>query len=375
MGHNPRRTSWISAVIRGLSMQKRYILLPLRPAPLILVALFTVGFRVAFATPLLGMMRLMTIPLAVLLISWFFKYCFAVLDAAIAGEEEPPVLSVEMVNPFNEQRPLAELLLIAFGCTAVVFVRSVAGQPGLILSGALLLAALPATVAVLGISANPFHAASPVALARLIRELGRHYAWLVLAMLALGMGLYGLARLEAPLVLTLALGQLALLFVFALIGGVVHENRLVLGLPIRTREEWRAERELREHGLERKHMLDRSFAQLRLGRTADSWSEIERWIAVHGRGERAHTEFDVLIDSTMKWEPPVVADRLVSVYLDRLLALRDNGRALETLARRLASNPSFRPARPEQSRRLRELAALAGNRALCRELDRRVSPD
>jgi hypothetical protein len=354
---------------------KRYILLPLRPAPLILVALFTAGLRLAVGTPLMGMMRLIGIPLALMLISWFFKYCFVLLDAAIAGEDEPPVLSLEMVHPFNEQRPLAALLLIAAGCMLVVCVRSVAGRPGVILSGAVLLAALPASVAVLGISANPFHAASPVALARLTRELGSHYAWLVLAMLALGAGLYALVRADAPLVLILGMGQLALLFVFALIGGVVHDNRLALGLPIRTREEWRAEQALREHVLERHRMLDRSFAQLRLGRTADSWSEIERWIAVHGRGERAKPEFDALIDSTMKWEPPVVADRLVSDYLDRLLAERDNGRALETLARRLLSNPSFRPARPEQAKRLRELAALAGNRALCRELDRRVSCD
>ncbi|MGB6452604.1 MAG: hypothetical protein WBE92_17785 [Steroidobacteraceae bacterium] len=349
---------------------KRYILLPLRPAPLILVALFTVGLRLAIGTPLMGMMRLMGIPVAVILVSWFFKYCFVLLDAAIAGEDEPPVLSLEMVHPFDEQRPLAELVLIAVGCMIVGFVRSVAGWPGLILSGAVLLAALPASVAVLGISANPFHAASPVALAKLIRELGRHYAWLVLATLALGAGLYALVRADAPLVLTLAMGQLALLFVFALIGGAVHENRLMLGLSIRTREEWRAERELREHVLERRHMLDRSFAQLRLGRTKDSWSEIERWIAIHGRGERGDAEFDALIASTMKWEPPVVTDRLVSDYLDRLLGEQDNGRALETLARRLASHPSFRPARPEQAKRLRELAALAGNRALCRELDR-----
>ncbi len=349
---------------------KRAILLPLQPAPLILVALFAVGFRLAIGTPLMGMMRLMGIPIALMLGSWFFKYCFVLLDAAIAGADEPPVLSIEMVNPFSEQRPLGELLLIGAGCALVLIARSVAGQPGLLLCGAVLLAALPASVAVLGISANPLHAASPVALAKLIRELGRHYAWLVLAMLAVGGGLYGLVRIDTPLVLTLAIGELALLFVFALIGGAVHENRFALGLSIRTREEWRGEQALREHASERQRMLDRSFAQLRLGRTADSWGEIERWVAIHGRGERADPEFDALIDSTMRWEPPVVTDRLVSDYLDRLLARQDNGRALKTLARRLASHPSFRPARPEQATRLRELAALSGDRALCRALDR-----
>ncbi len=341
---------------------KRAVLLPLQAAPLILVALFSVGLRFAIGGGLLG------IPLVVMLVSWFFKYGFAVLDSAVAGEPEPPVLSVEMVNPFNEQRPLAELALIVAGCLLVMLARSVAGAPGMFLTGAVLLASLPATVAVLCLAPNPLQAASPIALARLIRGLGRHYTWLVLATLGLGAGLY-LLTLHAALVLTLALGQLAFLFVFALIGGVVHENRLALGIVTLTREERRAERELREHVSERKQMLDRSFAQLRLGRSADSWTEIERWVASHCHGERADSEFDALIESTMKWEPPVVADRLVSEYLGRLLAGRDNGRALETLERRLAGNPRFRPAPQEQARRLRELAALAGKRALCRQLD------
>ncbi len=342
---------------------KSFLLLPLRPAPLILVALFTAGLRIAVA------LRFMGIPLAAILVSWFFKYCFVLLDSAVAGEEEPPVLSLEMVNPIDEQRPLAALLVIAAGCAVAELARSVAGEPGLIVLGALLLASLPASVAVLGLTSNPLRAASPVALAGLIRGLGRHYVKLVLATLALGAGLYVLVRLDAPPSLSLAVGQLAFLFVFALIGGVVHENRLALGIATRTREERRAERALREHVTERKRMLDRSFAQLRLGRTADSWSEIERWIGAHCRGERTDAEFNALLDSTMKWAPPLVADRLASEYLARLLAERDNGRALETLERRLAGNPKFRPTPPEHARRLRELAGLAGKRALCRQLD------
>ncbi len=342
---------------------KRALLLPLRPAPLILVGVFGAGLRVAVALRILG------IPIAVILVSWFFKYCFAVLDSTVAGEEEPPVLSLEMIHPFDEQRPLAELFVIAVGAALAGLAGSVAGEPGLVLAGAVLLALLPATVAALGVTASPLRAASPVVLARLIRGLGHRYAGLVLATLALASGLYALVRLEAPIGLTLVLGELAFLFVFALIGAAVHASRLGLGLATLTREERRAERELREHLLERSRMLDRSFAQLRLGRTADSWSEIERWIAAHCRDERADAEFAALIDSTMQWAPPAVTDRLVSEYLARLLRERDNGRALETLERRLAAHPKFRPAPPADALRLRELAGLAGKRALTRQLE------
>ena len=81
---------------------KRYLLFPLRGAALVLVVSFTLGQVLAVRAGLLG------IPLAVILVSWFFKYCFVLLDAIVAGEEEPPVLSAEMVNPVSEQRPLAQ---------------------------------------------------------------------------------------------------------------------------------------------------------------------------------------------------------------------------------------------------------------------------
>jgi hypothetical protein len=344
----------------------RYLLLPWRLAPLLLVALLTVGIDLALLAGFVG------IAIAAIFASWFFKYCFVVLDAAIAGEE-PPVLSIEMVNPLDEQRPLAQAILIAAGCALVDVIGTKLGRPAMAFAGALLLCALPGSIATLGLSGNPFHAASPVAIGALIRGMGRHYAALVTATLACAAALYGLARLGAPLGLTIALAQLALLTLFALIGGAVHENRFALGVATHTREERRAERELRDHVAARKSMLDRSFTQLRLGRAADAWREIEQWIARHcpdGAQDPARTnaEYPALIASAERWDNPCIADRLTSDYLSRLLAQRENGKALEVLERRIASNPRFRPASPPQAARLRELAALAGKRPLHRAL-------
>ena len=60
----------------------RYLLYPLRGAALILVAVFTVGWIVAFKAGLMG------IPLALLLTSWFFKYGFILLDAIVTAVHE-----------------------------------------------------------------------------------------------------------------------------------------------------------------------------------------------------------------------------------------------------------------------------------------------
>ena len=341
----------------------RLLLMPLKASPLMLVAFFSV-----FAW-IFGLAGFIGIALDAILASWFFKYCFVLLDTAVAGDEEPPVLDLEMVNPLAEQRPLAELAVIGAGCAIVWGGMKLAGVPGLIVSGVLLVTALPASVAVLGLTRNPLRAASPIALARLARELGAHYIWLVLATAVFGAGLYALIRRPASPGVIAPLAQLGFLFLFALIGATLHQNRHRLGITTRTREERRAERELSEHTRERKRMLDRAFNELRLGRSADAWHHLERWIEIHGRGASAHAEYGALLDSALQWQPHALGDRLTCEYLTRLLALRDTGRALQVLERRLGSNPLFRPASPEQARRLRELASLAGKRALCRHLD------
>ena len=367
----PKRPRWEMAAFRrtmefGTSMI-RYLLLPWRAAPLALVGTFTIALAFCIRARWVGLLP------AILLVSWFFKYCFVLLDAAVAGDEEPPVLSVEMINPLDEQRPLAEAMLIAGGWALASWLGARLGRPALIASGALMLAALPASVAVLGITRNPFRAAYPVALAALIRGMGRDYGRLLFATLLCGGGLYALAQTELPLGLLVALGQLALLTLFALIGGAVHENRFALGVPTRTRAERHAERELRAHVDERSRALDRSCAHARLGRIADAWAEIERWTLAHchdAPDRRAHTnaEYAALIESASRWEDPRIADRLVSDHLARLLAQRETGTALDVLERRLASNPRFRPKSAAHAARLRELAALAGKRALHRTL-------
>jgi len=345
----------------------RYLLLPWRVAPLLLVGTFTIVLALCIRARFAGIFP------AVLLVSWFFKYCFALLDSAVAGEEEPPVLSVEMINPFDEQRPLAQAVLIGAGWALASWLGAKLGRPALFASGALMLAVLPASVAVLGITGNPFRAAYPVALGALIRGTGRDYAWLLIATLLCASGLYALAQTEMPLGLLVALVLLAFLTVFALIGGAVHENRFALGVATLTRAERRAERDQREHANERNRMLDRSFGHARLGRIRDAWAEIERWTLEHchdapDRRARAHEEYAALIESASRWDDPQIADRLVSDHLGRLLTQRETGTALDVLERRLASNPRFRPASPAHATRLRELAALAGRRSLHRAL-------
>jgi hypothetical protein len=358
-----------SAAHRGVL---HYMRLPLGAAPLMVVVLFTAGFTFFARSGLLALIdgripNIMAILGTAILASWFFKYCFALLDAAIRGAAEPPVMSVEILSPFEEQRPLAQLALIGLGAFGLVATERSFGPLAALAVAGVLLALLPASLAVMGITSNPLRAAWPPALLAVTRTLGRRYAavWLALALCS-GV-LYGLWHLTSSFALLAAGTQLALLEVFAVIGGAVHEERFALGLETETREDRESSRETREHTAARAAMLDASYAKTRLKRLADAWRDIEQWLARHGTPERGFAEYAALFEATLAWDEPAIADRLTSEYLGWLLRRGESGHALQVLERRLARNPNYRP-EAGLAGRLAELAKLAGKPTLSRAL-------
>jgi hypothetical protein len=119
------------------------------------LVVFAFLLSIAAQSPLLGL------PLAVVATSWFFEYAYVLFDHTFRGFDQPPTLDIQMVNPFNEQRPLAQLAILGLIYLAVHFTYLHAGPaPAIVLAVAALLA-LPASVAVLGVEGNFFKAAYP----------------------------------------------------------------------------------------------------------------------------------------------------------------------------------------------------------------------
>src|SRR5262245_5654254 len=86
---------------------------PLQGAPLLFIGAYTVlmSFVVWQAgRSLIGLVAVL--PLALILVSWLSKYAFAMFDTIARGLPEPPVLSYEMINPLNEQRPLGQAMIV-----------------------------------------------------------------------------------------------------------------------------------------------------------------------------------------------------------------------------------------------------------------------
>jgi hypothetical protein len=344
----------------------RYLLFPFRGAAAMLVLTFTLGFWIAFHAGWMG------IPLALLLVSWFFKYCFVLLDAVIAGAQEPPVLSIEMVNPVDEQRPLAQAILIVGGGVLAFEVGKLTAIWLGWLVAALLLFLLPASIAVLGMSGNPLRAAWPPELWSLIRGLGRNYVLLTGSLVALGVLLVGCGAVGAPPGLLFALAEFGLLLVFALVGGTLHEHRLELGIEYKSPRERLEERAQREHVAERNRTLETAYGKFRVGKPLEGWQEISTWLKLHGAADdpadKLLVEHRTVLTALCRWDDGRAADRLTDDLVGLYLARKETGRALEVVEERLASNPRYRPKESRHIVRLAELAAAAGKRALRRHL-------
>jgi len=326
----------------------------------VLVATFTVLSLLAIRAGLTGLF------LALMLISWFFKYCFVVLDAALAGRNELPVLSVEMLNPFDEHRPLAFGVLAAICVAGVVFAKVYVGAVTAVVLATLCGLLIPAGIAVLGITDNVLLAAWPPRLFETLRGLGWDYILLNLSMLVVAAIAYAPTGLDFPVWATIAALQLLFLMLFALIGTAVFEHRLEFGLDSITPEERLADRDRREHNQSRQRMIDHAYEYFRHQKPLQGWHEIETWLNTHAQDDDTLTEYHEVFEAACVWDDVRPGDRLANELIGKLLVKRQTGAALEVLERRLAANPRFKPV---NGTRLAELAGLAGKTALRRQLE------
>jgi hypothetical protein len=328
----------------------RYFLVPIHSTPLLLVVTFAFGLKLAVAAGLAGF------PLAFLLFSWFFKYCFVLLDSVLAGDDEPPVLSIEMVNPVSEQRPL---VLAALAMVEGLLLWRV--RPAALIAMA---AVLPAQVAMLGFTGNIFKAVWPPSLFTLIARLGRDYLLVIAVLLLAALVACWTATQGFALFTVLVVVQLALLLMFALVAGAMFEHRHELGLDSRTRQERLAERDSREHSAARARMLEVAYTKFRVHRSAEGWEEIAGWLRTHSDS----SEHRAVLSATCAWDELRPADKLANDLVATLLARRETGEALLIVEQRLASNPKYQVMPEAVAVRLAELAGAAGKKVLQRRI-------
>ncbi|MBM0107252.1 hypothetical protein JM946_21150 [Steroidobacter sp. S1-65] len=348
----------------------KYLLIPLRGAALVLVVSFSILLLLAAHGGLLGL------PLALLVVSWFFKYGFALLDRVADGVNEPPVLSYEMVNPVNESRPAGLVLVVTIFYVVTAAMGAWFGEEAVTLLRAAGLVLVPAVI--MTQAAGSFaQALNPLVLLQVILRVPGSYA-LVLAVLA---GAWWLATMlvtwlpaaELPLSIEIPLPETVRIFIlmyawlasFAMLGGVLYVRRHELGFEPSRSPEREAEKAQRERERQIDMLVDRIFAEWRGGAYGNAWRAIQTHLESSSLpGE----DLKDLFERASQWPDPRLAYRLAQELIPRLLASRRTGDALNIARRQLRSDDQFKPLDGSDTIKLIELARDAGDRRTARML-------
>jgi hypothetical protein len=304
-----------------------------------------------------GIFSLSGLPLALILVSWFFKYAYILFDRAVAGFDDPPVLDIQMVNPLNEQRPICQGAIAAIIAYGVFLIDQKTGVTFATLIAALAVLFLPASIAVLGIEGNVLKAANPVEWIRLAVGMGPLYAVVLAVIVGYALLLALAARLGLWLLLQISFSMFAILSIFSVLGGFVYDRRDELGItasvsPERT-EGIGLQAELRES----ERQVTEAYGKVRAGSHIEAWQLLQSWLK--GRGFEPN-DYRWLRGRVHTWEDARYITRLTEDHVERLLALKRSGEALDVVAQRLALDPSFRPKTAESTLRIAQLAAIGG---------------
>jgi hypothetical protein len=151
-----------------------------------------------------------------------------------------------------------------------------------------------------------------------------------------------------------------ILSIFSVLGGALYERRDQLGLetwasPERT-EELRTQQELRRS---EKEVLD-AYGHMRAGSHTDAWQRLQSWLTARGH---APEDYRWLCGRVAGWTDPRYITRLTEDYVERLLALKRSGEALDVVAARLADDPAFRPKSAAATLQIARIAAVGGGTA------------
>jgi hypothetical protein len=332
----------------------RHFLRPARGGAAAVVIIFALLMALAAKAGYIG------IPLGLIVNSWFFKYGFVLFDHTSRGFDEPPVLDVKMMNPIDEQRPLAQLLIILLLGGAAFWCYRTFGIAAAALVAMVSLLILPASVAILGLEGNIFKAIYPVAWLHLIKGLGTLYLLVLALIFIVYLIVFTLGRLELWPSIRIAVCMFGVLSVFSLLGGAVFERREQLGIQTWVSPEQDAEKQRKQDHAESEELVHDAYGLMRAGRHANCWEVLQRWLAEHGHAPDAYAW---ICESVASWDDPRYLTRLTEEHVERLLALKRTGEALALVATRLSADPTFRPKTAASTLQIAQLATRGGGAA------------
>jgi uncharacterized membrane protein YGL010W len=329
----------------------RHLFRPARGGAVAVVVVFAFLLFMAAKASLVG------IPLALLVISWFFKYAYILFDHTVRGFDEPPTLDIQMMNPIDEQRPLAQVVILGIISYAVYQTYDHFGTGAAVGLAIACLFFLPASVAILGLESNILKAAYPVYWFNLVRGLGILYGAVLLVIVAYALGLRLLLAFDLWLPVEVVIGMFAVLSVFSFLGGALYERRHELNLETWVSPERTATLENQQTQRENDKVVHEAYGLMRADSHIKSFQMLEDWLKSHGNTPE---DYRWLCERTLSWDDPRYVTRLSEELVARLLTLKRTGEALDVVTQRLDLDPKFRPKSAADTLAIAQLAARGG---------------
>jgi hypothetical protein len=338
----------------------RALVLPFYPTSLIFVALSAALLAVTALLP--SEAAILRIIPAFFLLSWLFKYAYSMLDDAANGLSQPPVLSPEMLGPF-EARPLLQLFLCAIVYKVVALTGGALGSAILVIY----LLLLPASIGVLGATQDVVAAMNPLALLRTVRALGWYYL-LILALI----GCYAFAfsflnRIPMWKGASYALLELAVLSIFSLIGAAMFLRHIQMGFEPRASPEWKAAAAEGERLKRRSQILDEVYGFIRVHDSRRAAEPLRHWLSGLD-AQQVPQDVRAIMTQVAQWNSDRGLAEVAQCVVGYLIKIAKLDLALETLDTMLRQLPSYALESEEETVVLARRAKAMGNAQLARTI-------
>lgn len=331
----------------------RILLVPFQLTSLLLVVVFSLLITLfSAANSILG------IAAQIFLQIWVLKYCYVLVEALADGATEPPVMSSDMLSPF-ETRPWVQLGLIVAASTLCV---AVGGAFAVVLTVIFALL-LPASIAVLGIGQPFYQAVNPLTLFRMISGLGPYYLLILVSMPIYAGIILLLQRLGAWALFQNAAFLICELSFFSLIGGAMYLRRRQLDTEPSRSPERQAAKEESERVKLRARMIDEVFQQVRIGKHVEATRPLAQWFRDLD-GPTAALDAQYVAAQSLGWDNVAGLNTIGSTLIRHLLRAGRPDTALRVFEQLRARSPTLTVDSPDDLRTLADYAENAGREEL-----------
>lgn len=284
----------------------RVLLVPIHPTNLLMVGIFGVLIAFCLSAGFFGIFA------ALLMHVWVFKYCYVLVERLADGADEPPVMDTDMLSPFETRPWIQAAWLVGGGWLS----SGLGGNAGIFV-GLLMLALLPATVAILGVGEAAWRIVDPITLYRVIRDLGVYYFALLIALVT-GVAIGWFAYRTLWTIFATMIGLWCEVAFFSLVGAIVFLRRKQLGYePSKSPERDAARAEMERLKL-RARMIDDVFQLVRIGKHVDATAPLALWLR-DTDAEHVNKDSYFVAEQSLAWDAPLALNTIGSTLIRHLL--------------------------------------------------------